>query len=148
MNQYGSLPFTGNPQTILLNCQPEGEEKKPEKAEDADSDEEDVVKIEPKNYLEEDRLAYTVQAIENDCQLVPVGAFRMIPAHEVRYNDQFQGLSPKNFSLNSFVHFRYPESASAKEKIGSYSLMQRVLKLCLLSIFLTKWETQPFGLHS
>ena len=50
-NQFNSLPFTGNPQNILLNIQPEGEEKKPEKAEEVDSDEDDVVKIEPKNYL-------------------------------------------------------------------------------------------------
>lgn len=78
-----------------------------------------MVKIDPKNFLEEDRLAYTVQAIENDCQLVPVGAFRMIAAHEIRYNDQFQGFSPRAFGLGSLAHFRYPQSSAAKEKIGT-----------------------------
>jgi hypothetical protein len=42
----------------------------------------------------------------------------MITAHEIRYNDQFQGLNPKTFSLGQFVHFRYPQAAAAKEKIG------------------------------
>ena len=71
---------------MLINCQPEGEEKKPEKAEEVDSDEEEVVKVEPKNYLEEDRLSYTVHSIEEECQLVPLGSFRMITCHEIRYN--------------------------------------------------------------
>jgi hypothetical protein len=44
------------------------------------------VKVQPKNYTEEDRLAYTVHAIEEECQLAPVGAFRMITSHEIRYN--------------------------------------------------------------
>ena len=39
------------------------------------------MKVEPKNYLEEDRLSYVVNAIEQECQLVPAGAFRMIPCH-------------------------------------------------------------------
>lgn len=42
----------------------------------------------------------------------------MITAHEIRYNDKFQGLNPKSFSMEQFVHFRYPHTAAAKEKIG------------------------------
>ena len=48
--------------------------------------------MQPKNYTEEDRLAYTVHAIEEECQLVPLGALRMITCHELRYNEQFKGL--------------------------------------------------------
>ena len=48
---------------------------------DEDSDEENEVKVVPKNYTEEDRLAYTVLAIEQECQLAPIGAFKMITSH-------------------------------------------------------------------
>ena len=44
---------------------------------DVDSDEEEVVKIEPKNYTEYDRLAYPVSAIENECQLIPCILFNV-----------------------------------------------------------------------
>ena len=108
-----------------MNVQPEGEEKKPEQAEPVDSDEEEVVKIEPKNYTEEDRLAYTVGAIEQECQLAPLGAFKMITCHEIRYNDSFRPVSPYNFGLHQFVHFRYPQSSEAKKKIGTPALIQK-----------------------
>lgn len=48
--------------------------------------------MQPKSYTEEDRLAYTVNAIEQECQLVPVGAFRMATSHELRYNEEFRGV--------------------------------------------------------
>lgn len=64
----------------------EGEEKPNE------SDEEENVKVKPKAFTELDRLAYVVRAIENDCSLVPVGAFKLTPTHELRYNDSFRGV--------------------------------------------------------
>jgi len=36
-----------------------------------------------------DRLATVVFAIENDTHVVPVGAFKMTPAHQVRRNESF-----------------------------------------------------------
>jgi len=51
------------------------------------------LKIPPKNFTELDRLAFVVRAIENDCALAPVGAFKLTPTHELRYNDSFKGLS-------------------------------------------------------
>lgn len=75
-----------------------------------DSDEEDNKKVPPKNFTELDRLAYVVRAIDHDCSLVPVyihiyiyvflfdvilynayklGAFKLTPIHELRYNDTF-----------------------------------------------------------
>lgn len=50
------------------------------------------MKVQPKSYTEEDRLAYTVNAIEQECQLIPVGAFRMATCHELRYNEEFRGV--------------------------------------------------------
>ena len=64
-------------------------------------------------------MAYTVCAIEQECQLAPVGSFKMATCHEIRYNDQFRPTSVNEFGLRQFVHFRYPQSAEAKKKIGT-----------------------------
>lgn len=74
----------------------------------------------PKNLTELDRLSYTVRAIEIECQIVPIGGFRMCEQHEMRYNDSFRGLSAKNLSLKNFQHFRYPQTESAIKKMGIY----------------------------
>mgnify|MGYP000915980320 FL=1 len=81
VGSFNHLPFTGNPKHILVNVTgPEGEvkeEKKDVPPAEVDSDEEAVVKVEPQNFTELDRLAFVVRAVENDCQIVPVGAFRL-----------------------------------------------------------------------
>lgn len=67
-------------------------------------EEEEIVKI---NLKEIDRLHYHVLAIENDCHIIPQGAMKLTPAHEVERNEAFQGL-PKSeaFNLNFYSHFR------------------------------------------
>jgi len=45
-----------------------------------------------RSLIEEDRLLYTVMAIENDCQICPHGAFRLTEDHEVERNVAFRGL--------------------------------------------------------
>ena len=50
-----------------------------------------------RNLTEEDRLLYTVLAIENDCHIVPQGAFRMTPEHEVERNVAFRGLCCEDY---------------------------------------------------
>jgi radial spoke head protein 9 len=58
----------------------------------SDRSEEEEIKVPPKDltgilailfiyFAEVDRLAYVVQAIENDCQLCPVGSFKLTPVH-------------------------------------------------------------------
>jgi len=37
--------------------------------------------VKNKNFTELDRLSIVVNEIEHDCQVVPVGAYRMIPTH-------------------------------------------------------------------
>ena len=60
----------------------------------ADTPEEDESKkIVRRSLIEEDRLLYTVLAIENECQIVPQGAFRLTENHEVERNVSFKGLS-------------------------------------------------------
>jgi len=41
--------------------------------------------------LEIDRLAYIVRAIDNDCACAPIGAYKLTPTHELRYNDNWEG---------------------------------------------------------
>ena len=45
---------------------------------------------------ETDRLSYVVRTIDHDSSLVPVGAYKMQPASELRRNDLFEGLSSKD----------------------------------------------------
>ena len=87
INKYNDF-FTGDPTKVLENLEaPAGEgegEAEPandqnegegeENAKDIDTEsEDDEVKIPPKNMTELDRLAFVVLAIENDCQVVPIG---------------------------------------------------------------------------
>jgi radial spoke head protein 9 len=66
--------------------------------------------------LELDRLVYTVRAIEVDCQTVPIGAYKMTPSHEMRYDDEFKGLSIKDSNcLTFYQHFRNPMCPSKQE---------------------------------
>lgn len=98
INKYNDF-FTGDPNKILENLESpaaegEGEPNKEENpaegeggenAKDADTEsEDDEVKIPPKNLTELDRLAFVVLAIENDCQVVPIGSIKLTPLHEVR----------------------------------------------------------------
>ena len=60
-----------------------------------------------RSLIEEDRLLYTVLAIENDCQICPQGAFRLTEEHEVERNVSFRGLAlDKCFQLSNYSHFR------------------------------------------
>jgi len=102
--------FEGNPKKKLVNVTKEGdeedggaggaqeelnEEDEEGKVKEGLSDisEEEEIKIPPKDLTELDRLAFVVFAIENDCQICPVGAFKMTPTHQVRHNAAFKGLT-------------------------------------------------------
>ena len=71
--------------------QEEGEENKKDNM--SDITEEEEIKIPPKDLTELDRLAYVVYAIENDCSIAPLGAFKLTPQHQVRRNEAFKGLT-------------------------------------------------------
>lgn len=126
VNKYNDF-FTGDPAKILENLEApadegEGEAKdaganegEGDNAKEMESEsEDDEVGIPPKNMTELDRLAFVVMAIENDCQIVPIGSIKLTPLHEVRKNEAFKGLTNENaFSEESYLHFR---SAQTKEK--------------------------------
>ena len=122
--------LTGNPKLIHKKVEPEkatGEAaaeqeeaaKKPPKEVDplASSEEEDPnALIVPVDLKEIDRVHYIVRAIENDCHVVPQGAFKLTTAHEVSRNEAFKGLSlDEAFKLNSYSHFRNVQSRDKKE---------------------------------
>ena len=68
-----------------------------------------------RSLIEEDRLLYTVLAIENDCSIVPQGAYRLTENHEVERNVSFRGLSGKDcFDLEKYSHFRNCQDARKK----------------------------------
>lgn len=126
INKYNDF-FSGESAKILESLEApggegEGDEKPAETPEgegeenkDLDTEsEDDEIKIPPKNLTELDRLAFVVLAIENDCQIVPIGSVKLTPLHEVRKNEAFKGLGQDcAFSEESYLHFR---SAQTKEK--------------------------------
>jgi radial spoke head protein 9 len=94
------------------DAEEEGEEKK---AKDSDESEEEEIKVPKKKLTELDRLTTVVLAIENDCQLCPVGAFRMTPEHQLRRVAAFAGLRGEQAcDLKSYYHFRNVQTAEKK----------------------------------
>jgi hypothetical protein len=121
--------FKGEPNRKLK--QPaEGEEEPPAEPEEAGEDDEEgakkeldsneseaeEIKVPPKELTEIDRLNYVVYAIENDCQIAPLGAFKMTSQHQVRRNEAFKGLGASDsLNLTNYVHFRNVQDAQKKE---------------------------------
>lgn len=83
----------------------------------ASSEEEDPNSlIVPVNMKEIDRVHYLVRAIENDCQVIPQGAFKLTVVHEVSRNVSFKGLSADEaFKLSSYSHFRNVQTKDKKD---------------------------------
>ena len=77
VNNFNHLPFTGNPTHVLIDIGEKAEKKEEEKKEDEQSEDEDIIKIDPKNFIEIDRLHFVVRSIEQECQLAPIGGYRM-----------------------------------------------------------------------
>ncbi len=76
--------------------------------------------VKSKNFTELDRLSLLVSLISHDCSFVPLGAYRMIPTHELVLNPDFRGLKmnqskdPKNY-----LHLRTPQQQSKRILIES-----------------------------
>lgn len=80
------------------------------------------VEVPPKELSELDRLKYVVLAIENDCQIAPLGAFKMNSQHQVRRNEAFKGLSlAHSINLGSYVHFRNVQTQPYKAALDDAS---------------------------
>lgn len=85
-----------------------------------DSDEEKVVE-KVSNFLEMDRLAYVVRAIEFECQVVPVESHRMTTSHELERNVSFKGLGKQQAQeAKSYLHFRQPTSRAKQDSASRF----------------------------
>lgn len=111
--------LTGNPKLIHRKVEPEKsaeaqdqeeQQKKVVKEVDplASSEEEDPnALIVPVDLKEIDRVHYIVRAIENDCHVVPQGAYKLTTVHEIARNEAFKGLPlSEAFNLSHYSHFR------------------------------------------
>lgn len=123
--------FLGEPNKLLNQKEGEGEDDPPAEAEPAeeeeeegaaekaaknsDESEEEEIKVPKRNLTEVNRLALVVNAIENDCHVCPMGAFKMTPQHELCRAEAFRGLSQADAQdLNSYQHFRNVQHADKK----------------------------------
>lgn len=76
-----------------------------------------------------DRLSFVVTAVEESCQLVPKGAYKLTPNNEIRQDETFNGLTIQNgSSLENYQHFREPLELKNREKIGFESI--KLLIIC------------------
>lgn len=115
-----NINFAGEPEKVYVEAPPEAEEEvKEEEPADKDSlasTEEE--KIPPKNFVELDRLAYVIRAIDHDCSIVPQGAFRMTPSHELTRNKAFEGLTGSMAKdMKNYLHFRNVQQSEKREQL-------------------------------
>lgn len=83
-------------------------------------DGEDFV-VKTKNFTELDRLSIVVHLVDKDCQVVPLGAYKMLPTHELIQNPSFRGLKMNEAAkLSNFVHLRHPEQREKQILICKY----------------------------
>ena len=60
-----------------------------------------------------------VRSIDIECTALPIGALKLAPTHELKYNENFQGLSIKDASnLTNYQHFTNPMTKEKQEFIG------------------------------
>ena len=126
--------FQGLPDRKLIVK--EGEEEEPaeepaaeesgeegeKKAEDSEISEPEEVKVPPKELTEIDRVNYVVHAIETDCQIAPIGAYKMTSQHQVRRNEAFKGLgADESLKATSYLHFRNVLDENKKKQLDAPS---------------------------
>jgi hypothetical protein len=86
----------------------------------------DTIEIEVKiiekkiNFTELSKISYLVRNIDHDTNIIPEGAFKIIPIHELRRNETFNGLNQNELTnLNKYQHFRQITNPKIKEIIES-----------------------------
>jgi len=120
-------PFSGKWADVLISvAEPDGNEAAPQNPEEVaptnpldDSADQIQIKVIPKNFTELDRLAYVVRSIDIECTTLPVGALKLTPTHELRYNDNFKGLSiTEAVDLKNYQHFTNPLTKEKQDFIA------------------------------
>ena len=52
--------------------------------------------------------------------MVPIGALKLTPAHELRYDDNYKGLTPaEGVSIDNWQHFRAPQTEEKQAVISN-----------------------------
>ena len=79
-------------------------------------DEDEGIVIPAKHVTELNRLAHVVRSIDQNCSVVPKGAFKYTPLKETIHNEAFKGLNKDQaFSLENWQHFRVIQQ---QDKVG------------------------------
>jgi radial spoke head protein 9 len=139
MKKHSFVMLKGDPKLVLENYEeavdPENaeakekenqaEENKEKKDEDLllldESVDQEVKLVEKRlNFTELCKLAFVVKAVDYDTNIFPKGAFRLLPIHEIRKNDNFKGLKPDELlDIRNFHYFRAITTKKRKEIIES-----------------------------
>ena len=129
-------PLKGNPELIIKKYKEEKEEEEGEgdaaqeqqgeddeenKPADPDASVDDNApkKEEPKeNFTEKLKLSYLVRQIDYDTSIIPEGAWKLTPDHELRPNKTFKGLKKEDLKdKRKFLHFRPITDQKKKEYV-------------------------------
>ncbi len=145
--------FSGDPEKVLIDLAKEGEGSPEEKAqqvqpeEELDSDEEaEKEKKVLRSFKEIDRLSYVVRAIEDNCQMIPVGVVRLTTQHEIIRNAHFEGLSKECAQgLSNYMHFRACQSVSAKNKVN---MPDSILQFNFLELLTDDYPRGLWSVHT
>ena len=81
--------------------------------------------VKAKNFTELDRLSIVVHMIDHTCQVVPLGAYKMLPTHELIRDPCFKGLKMRSLTQpENYVHLRAPQHKEKQTLIGRHLLIQ------------------------
>ena len=65
--------------------------------------------------------------ISYDCCVVPIGAYKMIPTHELVINPDFRGLKINDAkNIENYQHLRPPQNEDKKILIGIFFIIDRL----------------------
>ena len=136
IGQIENHTFIGEPDKVLLKIKQKSEDTEDQGAELPDEEpvqvesgvgeeEVDIGEKKKKNRVKKktsitelERLSFVVRAIENECAIVPVGAVKIMPNHQLRYNVNFRGCSLANaLKIENWMHYRPPQSDEKKKSI-------------------------------
>eukprot|EP00455_Lapot_gusevi_P021473 TRINITY_DN2252_c0_g1_i10.p1 TRINITY_DN2252_c0_g1~~TRINITY_DN2252_c0_g1_i10.p1 ORF type:complete len:338 (+),score=78.01 TRINITY_DN2252_c0_g1_i10:52-1065(+) len=106
-SQDGDKPDTDESQPQDNNDDDDDDDEKPNPVVDDDDPVIQERKARLRSIKEAERLAYTLQAIDEDCSVVPKGALLLTATKEVLSNPQFTGLTVSDaVKLSSYYHYR------------------------------------------
>lgn len=72
-------------------------------------------------FTELDRLATVVHEIERECQIVPEGAFKLMPSWELRHAQSYYGLKiEESTKPEKYLHFRKPSEQHFQKFISTF----------------------------